>query len=189
MSYDIYFVRRDPGESFQDALDRAEDPGEGDNIGGPLSSVELEQWERILPHARAILGDIEEFATEVVREISDEATGVQLSIHPGEISITVPYWHGDEDSFAVMQKVYALAYAVEAETGLEGYDPQLDEPISDAAQSAAHATLSTTSRDVQSGELSSRSGTAQQPSAEERPAEQQAAAPERPRRWWEFWKL
>ena len=55
MSYDIYFVRRDPGQSFEDALDATEESFEGDP--GPLSPVELEQWDEVLPVARAVLGD------------------------------------------------------------------------------------------------------------------------------------
>ena len=42
MSYDIYFVRRDPGQSFADALDATEDSFDGDP--GSLGSAELEQW-------------------------------------------------------------------------------------------------------------------------------------------------
>ena len=192
MSYDIFFVRRDPGQSFEDALEAAEDPGAGGNVGGPLSSVEIEQWERILPHARTIFGDVEEFVSDTVCELSHNETGVQLSVHPDEISITVPYWHSDEDSVSVMEKVYALAYAVEDETGLEGYDPQLDEPIRDARRRAAPAALSATSRDVESGEIF-RGGVKGEQWAEERATPKRAAepadgnAPAR-RRWWEFWK-
>ena len=39
MSYDIYFVRRDPGQSFEDALDATEESFEGDP--GPLSEGDL----------------------------------------------------------------------------------------------------------------------------------------------------
>ena len=50
MSYDIFFVRRDPGQTFEDALDELEasfengDPGE-------LTEVDLEHWDALLPLA------------------------------------------------------------------------------------------------------------------------------------------
>lgn len=186
MSYDIYFIRRDPGQSFEDALERTEDSYES-GAPGLLTSVELEQWERIVPHARAILGEIEEFTGESERELSHHATGVQLSIFPGEISITVPYWHSDEDSVSVMEKVYALARAVEDETGLEGYDPQLGEPIRDAPRSAAHSTMGDVSHRLDSEEFreTGRIPASSQPAA---PPPEPAPPATSTRRWWEFWK-
>ena len=184
MSYDIFFVRRDPGQSFEDALERTEESYErGDP--GPLTEVELEQWERILPHARRILGEIEEFEGDTNRELSHPETGLQLSIFPGEISITVPYWHADDDAVAVMEKVYALARAVEDETGLEGYDPQLDEPVRDSRRPVATATLSDTSEQVDSGGFYSG---ATMDKADLNTEQESVRSSPRPRRWWEFWK-
>lgn len=185
VSYDIYFIRRDPGQSFDDALESTEESyASGDP--GLLTSVELEQWDRIVPHARAILGEIEEFTSESQRELSHDATGVQLSIFPGEISITVPYWHSDEDSVTVMEKVYALARAVEDETGLEGYDPQLGEPIRDASRVAAQSTLSDVSERLDSEEFRT-TGRIPPPAQPAAPGPA-AAAETSSRRWWEFWK-
>lgn len=188
MSYDIYFVRRDPGQSFEEALETTEE-GYDSGDPGPLTEVELEQWERILPHARAILGEIEEFVSDSTRELSDPATGVQLSILPGEISITVPYWRTDQDDVAVMEKVYAVARAVEAETGLEGYDPQLGEPVRDAPAMAARSRTSAVPHDVDSGELSERQSAASAPTSGDEPARDESSPqPQSRRRWWEFWK-
>jgi hypothetical protein len=182
VSYDIYFVRRDPGQSFEDALDSTEDSyASGDP--GPLTSVELEQWDRVLPRARSILGEIEEFTGESKRELLHPSTGVQLSIFPGEISITVPDSHADVDAVALMEKVYALAHAVEAATGLEGYDPQLGEPIRDTAYGQSpNDTFTDEPEDDATG---FHSGTRLR--TEEFQAEQQAARATT-RRWWEFWK-
>jgi len=43
MSYDIFFVRRDPGQSFEDALDDLEQSYEGGDPG-PLTPDDLELW-------------------------------------------------------------------------------------------------------------------------------------------------
>ena len=163
MSYDIYFVRRDPGQTFADALDATEESYGGDP--SPLGSAQLEQWERIIARARKLLDGIEEFATDVKsRELSDATTGIQLSMIADEVSITVPSERPDQDPAALMAKIYALARVVEAETGLEGYDPQLQAPITDPAQ---------------------------RPAAPPPPAATTEPAPAQPpgeRPWWKFWK-
>ena len=44
MSYDIFFVRRDPGQTFEDALDGLEDSFESGDPG-PLTEDDLEHWD------------------------------------------------------------------------------------------------------------------------------------------------
>jgi hypothetical protein len=129
VSYDIYFVRRDPGQSFEAALDATEESFEGDP--GPLSEVELEQWDEVLPVAREVLGDVDEFGDETTRELSDPKTGIQLALFNGEITIHIPFGDNGDKSVDVMARVYDLARAVERVTGLEGYDPQMQEPVSE----------------------------------------------------------
>jgi hypothetical protein len=131
VSYDIYFVRRDPGQSFEDALDATEESFEGDP--GPLSDVELEQWDEVLPAARAVLGDVQEFSDETTRELSDRDTGIELSLFNGEMAIRVPLDEQEDENGEIMARVYELARAVERVTGLEGYDPQTGSPVSDQA--------------------------------------------------------
>jgi hypothetical protein len=166
VSYDIYFVRRDPGQSFADALDATEESYGGDP--SPLGSAQLEQWERIIARARRLLDGVEEFATDdKSRELSDATTGIQLSMIADEVSITVPSERPDQDPDALMAKVYALARVVESETGLEGYDPQMQEPITDPAQRSAA------------------------PPAPPSPAATTERAPAQPpgeKPWWKFWK-
>ena len=67
MSYDIFFVRRDPGETIEEALEGVEESYEGGDPG-PLTEEDLEHWDNLLPMAREILGS----AAEITRE--DEET-------------------------------------------------------------------------------------------------------------------
>ena len=55
MSYDIFFVRRDPGQTFEDALQDVEDSYEGGDPG-PLTDTDLEVWDALLARARDVLG-------------------------------------------------------------------------------------------------------------------------------------
>jgi hypothetical protein len=176
VSYDIYFVRRDPGQSFADALDATEESYDGDP--GPLGSAELEQWERITTRAGQILDGIEEFATANSRELADSRTGIQLSMIADEVSITVPNERPEQDAVSLMAKVYALARVVEDETGLEGYDPQLQEPVTDPKQ---RLEPSSSASAIPSAPASA-SRTA--PEAIEPPP----AKPASRRPWWKFWQ-
>ena len=175
MSYDIYFVRRDPGQSFADALDVTEESYDGDP--GPLGSAELEQWERITARAGQLLDGIEEFATDNSRELADSGTGIQLSMIADEVSITVPSERPEQDAVSLMAKVYALARVVEDETGLEGYDPQLQEPITDPRRRLAPSSPVPPMPPPASA-------TAPAPEATEPPPAKQATG----RPWWKFWQ-
>ena len=130
MSYDIFFVRRDPGQTFEDALDELEESFEGGDPG-ELTDVDLEAWDALLPRAREILGELEvDDDDEETREFTALRSGVELSMIQGEIAIRVPDDRSHDD-LELMSAVYDLARAVEDVTGLEGYDPQLGEPVSD----------------------------------------------------------
>ena len=56
MSYDIFFVRRDPGQTMEDALADVEASYEGGDPG-PLTDDDLEQWEALLDVLRSSAGD------------------------------------------------------------------------------------------------------------------------------------
>jgi hypothetical protein len=184
VSYDIYFVRRDPGQSFEDALDQIEESFQGDP--GPLSDVDREQWETILPLARRILGDVEVFDDEATRELTHPATGIELAVFNGEVALRVPFGDFGEGSVEVMGKVYELARAIERATGLEGYDPQLEEPVTDQPASSA-APRRDNSFDDDDDDEPGLDGTSVTPPGP-RAARVEIGAESGPRRWWEFWK-
>lgn len=202
MSYDIFFVRRDPGQTFQDALDDLEGSYEGGDPG-PLSEADLELWDAVLPRAIDVLGpsaEIESVGSET-RELCDPATGIGLTFFQGEFEIHVPEPGSGAaavapaarlDEIEMMNRVYALAHAVEQATGLEGYDPQLGEPVSDTAESSstprgrAVAAAGDDDEDLDRPR-STRSGAAARPPVSpqgRRVVAESAAAG----RWWEFWK-
>jgi hypothetical protein len=190
VSYDIYFVRRDPGQSFEDALDATEESFEGDP--GPLSAVELEQWDDVLPAARAVLGDVEEFSDETTRELSDRDTGIELSLFNGEMAIRVPLDEQEDETGEIMARVYELARAVERVTGLEGYDPQTGSPVSDQAGGGAvaegrHERSWDDDDDDSESDGTSTTLPAVRPRRVKTPASGDESAPSQRRRW-EFWK-
>ncbi len=185
MSYDIFFVRRDPGQTFEDALAGVEEGFAGGDPG-PLSEGEREQWDALVPRARALLGDGVELTLddEETRELTDPATGIGLKLVEGEFEIHVPeaaVRAGDD--IALMSTVYALARAVEDVTGLEGFDPQLGESVSDS-RTPVRQSASTVAADDGGGDEDSPRGHATPSVA----TASGPPTPSAPRRWWEFWK-
>ena len=137
MSYDIFFVRRDPGQTFEDALDSVEESYDGGDPG-PLTDEEIELWDALLPHAREVLGSQVEITQddEETRELTDALTGIGLTFFQGEFEIHVPAEAAAGRDPELLDTVYELARAVEDATGLEGYDPQLGVPLSDTSENS-----------------------------------------------------
>ncbi|CCH20479.1 hypothetical protein [Micromonospora lupini] len=125
MSYDLTFVPRSDDQSWDDALDAAEEADSDERPSG-------EAWARLVVAARQVLGEVSVFEGAYNYELTHEKTGIQLSYYRQEAGITVPYWHRGGDARAVVAAMYQLGEAVQAVTGLPGYDPQLELPLSDA---------------------------------------------------------
>jgi hypothetical protein len=199
MSYDIFFVRRDPGQTFEDALDGVEDSYESGDPG-PLTEEDLELWEAVLPQAREILGDQVEITQhdEETRELTDPATGIGITLLEGELEIHVPHHQAGAGS-EVMSTVYDLARALEEATGLEGYDPQLDEPVSDTSDtSPTRRRWDDDSEEDENDDdlpgrsptrpVTGRSGTSGTRGTARASDAAAAGVPAERGRWWEFWK-
>jgi hypothetical protein len=144
VSYDIYFLNRHEGQTWDEALEALE----GDAEEVELSPEMIYAWDRILPQARALLGEVDVFEDGESLELTHHPTGMQFSIFAGEAGITVPYWHSGDDAGRVIAMAYALAAVVERETGLEGYDPQVERPVSELAQADAEGILSQIAEDI-----------------------------------------
>ncbi|MDI5966823.1 hypothetical protein POF50_031940 [Streptomyces sp. SL13] len=139
MSYEIEFLRREPGQSWDDALDHEEerDPVLSDVAGGRAGEELRAAWQRIVPHARALLGEVSVDDVRAAFCLDHEATGIQLSVYADTAGITVPYAaRGSAAADLVERRLYPLARIVERETGLEGYDPQLGAAVADWTDAA-----------------------------------------------------
>ncbi|MCM2422825.1 hypothetical protein [Streptomyces sp. RKAG293] len=148
MSYDIYFVTRREGRSWEETLQEleVEEEPEGECR---LTAEMIATWERIVPQAQSALGEIELFETEEVRELNHDG-GIQLSVFGEEVSITVPYWHSGDQAASVFSKILALAAVVERETGRTAYDPQVEQPLFGQHPQHSIALMSTVTDDLRS---------------------------------------
>lgn len=189
MSYDIFFVRRDPGQAFEDALDELEGTFDSGDPG-MLSADELDRWDELVPQAREILGDIDvDDEDDASRQLVARSTGIELTLIPGEIEIHVPDDRKAGDDLELMSEVYELARAVEAATGLEGFDPQVGEPVS-----GTYDDLPTTRRWKDDVDVDDDDDDLEPPApraTRDRPdmtPDSPATGTPSGRRWWEFWK-
>jgi hypothetical protein len=148
MSYDIYFLRRRDGQSWDEVLEAMEDAGEDSE---PISDGLLEAWDRIVPQARVLLGEVEitEYEQES-RDLNHTGTGIGLSVFGDEVSITVPYWHAGNEAAGVVEKVFALAAVVERETRLTAYDPQVERPLREMSPQGPAELMSRVTEDLRS---------------------------------------
>lgn len=190
MSYDIYFVRRDPGQSFEDALDELEGSFDDGDLG-ELTDSDVEQWEALLPKVRELLGEVEvDDSDQSTRELVARDSGIELTMIQGELAIRLPEDSG-QDSLELMTTVYALARTVEDVTGLEGYDPQTGEPVSTALDEDSPTRRQwpddQPDDEDDDGVAAARMRAVTEPVGDPRPDMAPDPAP-RPRRWWEFWR-
>ncbi|MBU2663755.1 ERO1 family protein [Actinoplanes bogorensis] len=125
MSYDLTFLIKEAWQSWEEALEALED-AEPDGL--PDSQV----WAGVLHHARAVLGEVSEHRDDDYYELDHEPTGIQLTLFTGEAGITVPYWYKGEDARRIVRTIYQLGRIVEEQTGLSGYDGQVELPLAEA---------------------------------------------------------
>ena len=118
MSYDINVVPRRPGQSWDEAEEAAED------AGGPLRPEQLVLWERLVGELTELIGrELHDFRDEDSAELSDEETGLQVSLYHGSAGISYPYWQ-HEDQAAFHRLVADTVATVCRLTGWQAYDSQ-----------------------------------------------------------------
>ncbi|SDQ87588.1 hypothetical protein [Thermostaphylospora chromogena] len=117
MSYDLFFRRRD---------------SEGVPVGETEPLLDAENRAAIAARAREILGPVEVGENPGSWWLRYRPRGVTLEYSGRLLVLRVPYWtHGDAANENV-GKLRKLARAIEQQTGLQCYDPQLDRPLLDA---------------------------------------------------------
>lgn len=71
MSFDLYFLERESGETWQDAMDRLEEAAANPS---PLDDADLASRDAVRDQVRPLLPHAEEFTGESYRELSDDAS-------------------------------------------------------------------------------------------------------------------
>jgi hypothetical protein len=121
VSYDIYFLKREPGQSWEDAMEALEEQAARAEV-----LTRPPGWDQVASGVRYILGDVSVVENPPVWEIHHERTGIQVSCYSREWSITVPYWSDGDAAVTIARHLRAVAGIVQTATGLEAYDPQVE---------------------------------------------------------------
>jgi hypothetical protein len=121
VSYDIYFLKRDSGQSWEDAMEALEE-----QAAGPEVLTRPAGWDQVVSGVRYLLGDVSVVENPPVWEIGHVRTGIRMSCFSGEWSIAVPYWSNGDAAATITGHLRALAGIVQTATGLEAYDPQVE---------------------------------------------------------------
>jgi hypothetical protein len=134
VSYDIYFLKREPGQSWGAAMEALEEQGDG-----PEALTCPKNWDQVVSGVREILGEVSIFENPPAWQIDHEQTAIGVSCLSGEWSISVPYWSEGDAAKRITGYLHAIAGVVHAATGLEAYDPQADEAVTSGEWTAEQA--------------------------------------------------
>lgn len=124
MSYDLIFARLAPGQTWDEYLEEDHDD---DSFGD--EELASQTWQRIVGRVREILPN----AIDAGGELDDEQTAIQVLCSAQDASIQVPYWHEGPAARRVVTAMYQISAIIEEETGLRGFDPQIEMSVADAA--------------------------------------------------------
>ena len=132
MSYDWYLFRPTPGKDplaeIQERLAKEEETlaaGEAvDNSGPPREETERLK-RRLVGALQARNPRLEPSEFERGIELTDETTGMQITLCDDRADITVPYWHDGDEAKRAMDEVRDFIEILFREAGYVAYDPQL----------------------------------------------------------------
>jgi hypothetical protein len=122
MTYAVYFLRREPGQSWEDAMAALEE-----RAGNGEAPARPEQWDQVVAAVRGLLGDVDVSEGPPDWEIDDPKTAIEVSCFAGQWSMMVPYWWDGEGAAKIAGYLRAIAGIVHDATGLDVYDPQVEE--------------------------------------------------------------
>ncbi len=140
MGYEIAFLRLRPGETFAAAyadLVARVDP-EAD-VPAPWAPGPFERatWQRLVARLRCRCGSLAEIHHDSHVEVHQSEPRWVLRYHALGADLSAPLGYVGARADALVRRLYAVAEAVTAETGMVGFDRQLGEPIHAAEVAAA----------------------------------------------------
>ena len=178
MSYDLLFVSAPADGDWDGAIAAVEEQAASEQA---LMPQDLEVWGSLEAHVRTVLPCVTVLASEQCIELSDEGTGIQLSMFHGELALSVPDWHRGPEAQSLVAVLRRVVEIAERASGLVGYDPQAKKPFLEVDTAAVASAFDLIQERM--GEVPSRSPGNGPPQAPERsglldpPAVGETAAP------------
>jgi hypothetical protein len=126
VSYDLIFIPRAAGQSWDEAIEASEDAAD---TGPRLADA---PWRNIVAAAGRLFGEVTDDSGKDVRELEHPESGLDLTAWTDEASIGLPYQHTGEAARSYLKAMFDLAAVVAKESGLHGYDLQIDRPLDES---------------------------------------------------------
>ena len=129
MSHEVVFLPHILGQTWAQAVAAARTAAREEDQR--IVAARLEPWPRLVLHAAEILGQIEEYRGRGQRELVHPVTRLRFTFFGEDGVIALPYWYDGPVARMAATMAYRFAHAVEQETGLSAYDPQLRLPLAE----------------------------------------------------------
>lgn len=165
MSYDLQFAKCDSSDSFEEALEEAEERSPVD--------AEKQQAKKVLAEALSEFDSgLEIFDSPQARDIElNHDVGIQILLCDNSAHIGVAYWHEGDEARTTFEKLRSYSRIICDTTGYALYDPQIEAVIQP---------------DSIGGDQVATSGSVVADLNKRLPDNQNSSSkPEKP--WWKFW--
>lgn len=129
MSHEVVFLPHILGQTWSQAVASARTAAREQDPR--IVAARLEPWPRLVLHAAHLLGQIEEYRGRGQRELVHPVTRLRFTFFGEDGVVAVPYWYDGPVARMAATMAYRFAHAVEEETGLSAYDPQLRMPVAE----------------------------------------------------------
>lgn len=122
MTFEIVFIHRSLGQSFDSAMEEA---FEGDPASEQLRDSWYDRLQRIM---RQSFGEVSVGKSAGTREITDPQSGLHLVLKGAGVIMEIPEAGSGTDDAELLQRAHILSKEIERVTGLEGWDTRLEKP-------------------------------------------------------------
>jgi hypothetical protein len=149
MSYDFYLSRQNPEENDQTIIEQSLQESIEINPGLPITENEERKKDlakSLLTYNPALqifkfdykeiansLGITEDEARIRFRHIEinspDHKKGIQIILYDDTASVTIPYWHRDEEAVSAFKEIFEYLQILQNEAKYLIYDPQIERVI------------------------------------------------------------
>lgn len=126
MTYDLYVLRVEPGQDWQDAL--ADQVGGGDEPEWPpaeLEAGELRAWHRIVERVHSEVGPVTGECTATRAELALEEPSVRLDYFSDHAAVKIPFGYSGAAALRALHHGYRIAGIVADETNTVAVDPRI----------------------------------------------------------------
>jgi hypothetical protein len=124
LSYDVSFIRRAPGQTWEEANDAAEQSVIASDGAPSLSDEARARLNALADRLIAAWPSLRKDELENGVDLDDSDSGFQACLRDGDSGMSLPYWHDGEKANRIMERMRAVARIIEEETGLQAWDPQ-----------------------------------------------------------------